>query len=145
MLQMLPFGNRRNFDGRDEGRVAFQIGVTFWQDANGGELVIPKVVGDKAEPPAENDDIGGGKDERYFLRRIILVVFGVRVGIKREFDQLAGVEGAAMLFVEVELDAGGIGVGRQVAAIFRKHGHNVWWLMVRCRCHANGAAAARLV
>jgi len=62
------FIDRHDDDGRSINRVAFKFRVAFWQDANGGEFVIPEVVSNKTEPPAENDDIGGGKHERYFLR-----------------------------------------------------------------------------
>ncbi len=122
----MVFGNGRDDDGRNINRVAFKFGVAFGQDANGGKPIIPEVISDQTEPPAENDHIGGGKNESYFLRRLIFVISGIRVGIKREFNQLAGIERAAMMAVEVELNAGGIGVGAMVTAILHECGHNVF-------------------
>jgi hypothetical protein len=40
------------------------------------------------------------------LRRLVLVVLGVRVGFERVFDQLTGVETTAFVFGKMKLDAG---------------------------------------
>ena len=78
------FINGRGGDGGDESRMADGFGVAFGQDADGGEAVFLKLVGQMAEPPAEHDHVSGGKREREFLRRLVLVILGVRVWFQRE-------------------------------------------------------------
>ena len=97
--------------------MAVEVGVAFGQDADGGQVVFLELVGQQAEPPAENHHVGGGEGEREFLRRRVLVVVGVRVWFQGVFNQLAGVEAAALVFVEVELDAGAILAGGGVTGI----------------------------
>jgi len=89
------FINGRDGDGGDEGHVANGFGVAFGQDADGGEIVFLKPVGQVAEPPAQDHHVSGGEGERQFLRRLVLVILGIRVWLQRVFDQLAGVEGVA--------------------------------------------------
>ena len=102
-----PFpGYGRDDDGGDESRVADGFGVAFGQDADGGQAVLLKLVGQVAEPPAEHHHVSGGKRERQFLRWLVFVVLRIRVWLRRGFDQLAGVEGPTTLFRLVELDAG---------------------------------------
>ena len=123
----------RDFDGGDEGDGAFEFGVAFGEDAEGGELVFAEFIGEEAEPPAQDDDIGGGKGERQFLRRGVFVITGVGVGFEGVINQLAGVEAAAMVFILVELDAGGVSVGGLVAGIFEeggRGGHDVFLVEV---------------
>src|ERR1700677_1184438 len=91
----------RDFDGGDEGGGAFEFGVAFGDDADGGEFVIAEVVGEEAEPPAQDDDIGGGKGERQFLRRLVLVITGVGVWFEGVINQLTGVKPTAMMLVLV--------------------------------------------
>ena len=73
-------------DGGDEGRVAVHVGVAFGEGAHGGQVVFLELVGQQAEPPAENHHVSGGEGEREFLRRCVLIVASVRVGFQRVFD-----------------------------------------------------------
>jgi len=113
--------NGRDGDGGDEGLVAVEIGVAFWQDVDGGEVIFAELVGQQAEPPAENHHVGGGEGEREFLRRCLrtatIVVAGVRVGFQRVINQLAGVEAVAVILVEMELDTGAKLAGAGVTGI----------------------------
>ena len=111
------FISGRDSDGGDESSVADGFGVAFGQSADGGEVIFLELVGQVAEPPAEHHHIGGGEGERDFLRRLVLVVLSIGVWFQRVFDQLAGVEGAACVFRQVELDAGAILAGRGVTGI----------------------------
>ena len=43
------------------------------------------------------------------------------IGFERIGDQLAGVERAAMVFIQMKLDAGRVSVGSQVAVIFKEN------------------------
>jgi hypothetical protein len=45
------------------------------------------------------------------LRRDVLVIRRVRVGFQGIFDQLAGTEGAALVFRQVKLDGGAVSAG----------------------------------
>ena len=110
--------NGRDGDGGDEGLVAVEIGVAFWQDVDGGEVIFAELVGQQAEPPAENHHVGGGEGEREFLRRRVLILAGVRVGFQGVINQLAGVEAAPALLVEMELDTGAILDGGGIAVVF---------------------------
>lgn len=101
-LIVSALGNRFDGNGGDESRVADGFGVAFGQDADGGQAVLLKLVGQVAEPPAEHYHVGGGESQRKFLRRRCLrtatiVVVGVRVGFERVFDQLAGVKAPALV------------------------------------------------
>jgi len=98
--------NGRDGDGGDKGRVAVNVGVAFGEGAHGGQVIFLQLVGQQAEPPAEHHHIGGGEREREFLRRLVLIVGGIRVGFERVFDQLAGVKATALVVRQVELDAG---------------------------------------
>ena len=128
-----PFANRLDFDGRDEDFGTVEVGIAFGEDADGGEFVIAEEIGEASEPPAQDDNIGGGKRERQFLRRRVLVVFGIWIGFEGVINQLAGVEATAMVLVLVELDAGGVSVGGLVAGIFEESGrggHDVFLVEV---------------
>lgn len=123
----------RDFDGGDEGNDTFEFGVAFGDDAEGGEFVIAEFIGEEAEPPAQDDDIGGGKGDGQFLRRLVLVVTGIGVWFEGVINQLAGVEATAMVFILVELDAGGVSVGGLVTGIFEeggRGGHDVFLVEV---------------
>ncbi len=111
------FRNGRNDDGRDEDRGAFEFSIAFGNNPDGDEGAFTEPVGEKIEPPAKDDDIGGGKHERQFLRRPVLVGFGTGVGSERESNQLAGVKGLAMIFILMKLDEGGGGVESLVTFI----------------------------
>ncbi len=114
--------NGRDGDGGDEGHVADGLGVALGQDADGGEVVFLKPVGQVAEPPAQDHHIGGGERERQFLRRLVLIVLSIRVWLQRVLNQLAGVEGPATVFRQVELDGGAVSAGRGVTGvIFGEH------------------------
>lgn len=117
---LLSFANRRNGDGRDEGRSAFEFSVAFGDNPDGDEGVFTELVGEEAKPPAEEDDIGGGEDERQFLRRLVLVCSGTGVGVERESNQVAGVESLAMVFILMKLDEGGGSVEGLVSFIQEK-------------------------
>lgn len=112
------FINGRDGDGGDERHVADGFGVAFGQDADGGEVVFLKPVGQVAEPPAQDHHVGGGERERQFLRRLVFVVLSIRVWLQRVLDQLAGMEGPACVFRQMELDGGAIPAGRGVTGIF---------------------------
>lgn len=94
------------------------LGVAFGQDADGDEVVFLEPVGQMAEPPAQGHHVSGGKRERQFLRRLVLIVPGIRVWLQRVLNQLAGMEGAAPVFRQVELDGGAVSAGRDVTGIF---------------------------
>src|ERR1035438_6213880 len=126
MFHISPFSNGRNDDGRDENRDAFQFSIAFGQDADGGKFIFTESVGEEIEAPAEDDDIGGGERERQFLRRHSLVILGIRIGVERVINQLAGVETTAMMFIFVKLNAGGIGDGGLVTTIIKEGGHIFW-------------------
>ena len=49
--------------------MAVNLGVAFGEGANGGQVVFLELVGQEAEPPAEQHHVGGGEGEREFLRR----------------------------------------------------------------------------
>ena len=110
-------------DGGDEGRVAVHVSVAFRQGAHGGQVVFLELVGQQAEPPAQDHHVGGGKRQRKFLRRRVLIVLGIRVGFERIFDQLAGVKATSLVVREVELDAGAKLAGGGVTGILVEAGH----------------------
>jgi hypothetical protein len=115
-------GNGRDADEGDIGLVALQFTVAFGQDADGGQVVFLELIGQCAEPPAEQLYVGGGKDQGQPLRRDVLVVRRVRVGFQGIFDQLAGAKGAALVFRQVKLDGGAVSAGGEVAGIiFGEH------------------------
>ncbi len=110
----------RDFDGGDEGDDTFEFGIAFGDDAEGGEFIIAEFIGEEAEPPAQDDDIGGGKGDGQFLRRGVLVVTGIGVWFEGVINQLAGVETPAAVIIVMELDAGAIGVGGFLTIIFKE-------------------------
>ena len=120
---------RLDFDGGDKWLIAVEVGVTFWEDANNSKFVFAEAVGEAVEPPPQNDHVGGGKGKGQFIRRGLrlatIVVFGIRIGFKSVFNQLAGVE-AAPPPIEMELDAEAIHVGGLVTIVFEEvHGHRL--------------------
>jgi len=66
--------------------MAVNIGEAFGQDADRGQVVFLELIGQDPESPAERHHISGGERERQFLRRLVLVVGGVRVGFQRIFE-----------------------------------------------------------
>ena len=114
---MSALGNGRDGDGGDKVHVAVNLGVAFGEGADCGQVIFLELVSQQAEPPAEQHHVGGGEREREFLRRRILVVASVRVWFQRVINQLAGVKTTALVFGQVELDAGAILAGGGVAGI----------------------------
>jgi hypothetical protein len=112
------FINGCDGDGGDEGHVTVNFGEAFGEDTDGGQVVFLELVGEMAEPPAEHHHISGGEREREFLRRQIFIVLSIRVWLQRVFDQLAGVKTTALVFRQVELDAGAMLAGRGITGIF---------------------------
>jgi len=110
-------GNGGDGDGGDEGHVAVNLGVAFGEGADCGQVVFLELVGQQAEPPAEQHHVSGGEGQREFLRRRVLVVARIRVWLQRVINQLTGVEATALVFGQVELDAGAILAGGGVAGI----------------------------
>ena len=49
--------NGSDGDRGDEGRVAVHVGVAFGQDVDGGEVIFAELVGQQAEPPAQQKDL----------------------------------------------------------------------------------------
>ena len=89
-------------------------------NGDGGKAVVAQIIKALSKPPAEDGDIGGGKGEGDFLRRGVFVIGSIGIGVERTFDQLAGVERLAVVFIQMELDAGRVGVGRMVTNIFQE-------------------------
>ena len=116
-LIVSSLGNGGDGDGGDKGHVAVNFGVAFGEGANGGQVVFLELVSQQAEPPAEDHHISSGEREREFLRWRVLVVASVQVWLQRVINQLAGVKTTALVFGQVELDAGAILAGGGVAGI----------------------------
>ena len=53
----LQFRDRRDGDGGDEGREAFQLGVALGQDADGGQVIFTELLGQVPEPPAKDHHV----------------------------------------------------------------------------------------
>jgi hypothetical protein len=126
---MLLF-DRLDFDGGDKGFIAVELGVAFWEGADSSEFVFTQIIGNATEPPPQDDHVGGGEGKGQFirrgLRRATIVVFGIGIGFKCVFNQLAGVE-AAPQPLEMEFDAEAIHVGSVVTIVFEEvHGHRFW-------------------
>ena len=49
--------NGRDGDGSDEGHVAVNVGVAFGEGAHSGQVIFLQLVGQQAEPPAENHHV----------------------------------------------------------------------------------------
>ncbi len=64
------------------------------------------------------------------LRRHVPAVASIGVGFEGIINQLAGVETAAVVFVLMKLNAGGVGVGGLVTFIFQKGGHDFCGLRI---------------
>jgi len=56
--------NGRDGDGGDEGHVAVNLGVAFGEGADGGQVVFLQLVGQQAEPPAQNRHVNRGTINR---------------------------------------------------------------------------------
>ena len=97
--------------------MAVNLGVAFGEGADCGQVDFLELVGQQAEPPAEQHHVSGGEGQREFLRRRVLVVARIRVWLQRVINQLTGVEATALVFGQVELDAGAILAGGGVAGI----------------------------
>ena len=109
--------DRFNFDDRDKDGVALEFDIAFRNEADSGKGAFTEPVGEETEPPAQQDDIGGGEHERQFLRRFVSVRIGTGVWGERESNQLAGVESLTMVFILMKLDEDGGGVEGFVAFI----------------------------
>ena len=66
---------------------SLRYGVAFGQDADCGQVVFLELVGQMAEPPAEQHHVSGGEGEREFLRRLVLVILGIRAWLQRVFGK----------------------------------------------------------
>ena len=106
-------------DGRNKGSGAVEIGITFGQHVDRGEVVFAEQIGQPAEMPAQDHHIGGGEGEREFLRRGVLVIARVWIGFQGIINQLTGMEATPALLVEMELDTGTILDGGGIAIVFR--------------------------
>lgn len=58
------FCKRREGDGGDEGHVVVNLGVAFGEGADCGQVVFLELVGQKAEPPAEDHHMSGRECEQ---------------------------------------------------------------------------------
>ena len=116
------FADWRDDDRDDEWSNPVEVSIAFGQDMHRGEVIFAEQIGQPAETPTQNHNVGGGEGKREFLRWRVLVFAGIRIRFQRVVNQLAGVKTVATFLVEVELDAGAVLAGGCVAVVFRE-GH----------------------
>lgn len=116
-----------NGDAGDERLVSVQVGVAVGERAHGEEVAVAEAVAEGVQAPAGEGHVRGGESEGHFLRRLVLVAFGIRVRFERVVNQLAGEESMPVLITEGELDAGtGLVSGEDAIAFFENiEAHNV--------------------